>query len=217
MGSLIDRGFKPATLKGAIAEAVDERRQSVVYFAERDGLVKIEASGSLGQRLAELNRGDTALPGMLIKPVKLLATMPGGRPMERSLHELFAGRHREANWFLLDAQLAALIEAVAAAGGADVQAEMDRAQRDALAAGSGTSSAGRISRFDLEAIFRGDPALTWHEVAARLAELAPDRVAGMTAEIASVQVRALGVSSVSVKRAGRVTRGIRREHLDGGG
>jgi hypothetical protein len=87
----------------------------VVYFAERAGLVKIGTTGDITTRLAQLDQGVSAVRGMDLTPVTLLATMPGSRPVERAVHEMFANLRYRGEWFLLAPPLIGFIEAVAAA------------------------------------------------------------------------------------------------------
>lgn len=88
----------------------------VVYFVERDGLVKIGTTTKIDSRLERLHRGDAALPGMTISPVRLLAIMPGDRGVERSVHELFRSLRRGGEWFEHAEPLAGFVAAVSAAG-----------------------------------------------------------------------------------------------------
>lgn len=87
----------------------------VVYFAERSGLVKIGTTGDIAARLAQLDAGVSAVAGMEVTPVVLLATMPGSQPVERAVHEMFANLRYRGEWFLLAQPLIGFIEAVAAA------------------------------------------------------------------------------------------------------
>jgi hypothetical protein len=87
----------------------------VVYFAERAGLVKIGTTGDIAARLMQLGQGVSAIKGMELTPVTLLATMPGSRPVERAIHEMFANLRYRGEWFLLAQPLVGFIEAVAAA------------------------------------------------------------------------------------------------------
>lgn len=87
----------------------------VVYFVEREGLVKIGTTSNLPVRLHCLNRGDSAISGMTIGPVDLLATMPGGPEVESALHRLFARLRYDGEWFLLDEPLVGFVRSVARA------------------------------------------------------------------------------------------------------
>lgn len=88
----------------------------VVYFVRRGALVKIGTTGGLRQRVGQLNSGSCVLDGMdCDEPVDILAVMPGGRPVERSLHALFASLRYEQEWFHLEEPLVSFIEATAQA------------------------------------------------------------------------------------------------------
>jgi hypothetical protein len=87
----------------------------VVYFVRRGALVKIGTTGDLPGRLLALDKGYSSVAGMEPGEVELLATMPGGRPVEKSLHELFAILRYAKEWFFLEEPLAGFIRAVAAA------------------------------------------------------------------------------------------------------
>ncbi|HYS41936.1 MAG TPA: GIY-YIG nuclease family protein [Pseudonocardiaceae bacterium] len=82
------------------------KQDSVVYFVERDGFVKIGYSSDLVKRLAAIGRGNSMPAGMSVGPVRLLATMPGARPKEGYLHRNFDYlRLGGSEWFLLDNDL----------------------------------------------------------------------------------------------------------------
>lgn len=87
----------------------------VVYFAERNGLIKIGTTGGLGDRVGQLDKGDCAVPGVDVSPVRVLATMPGSREVERAVHEMFANLCYQGEWFLLAEPLIGFIQAVSAA------------------------------------------------------------------------------------------------------
>lgn len=84
-----------------LAEAAERKSRSVVYFVERDGFIKIGITTQLQKRLKALSRGGQMPDGMTVGPVKLLATMPGGRSNEAYLHGCF-DKHRipGTEWFL---------------------------------------------------------------------------------------------------------------------
>lgn len=96
-----------------VAEPV--AHQPLVYFVERHGFLKIGTTRNLATRVASLDRGCSAIPGMTIDPVNVLAVMPGGVEVERSLHLLFADLRYGGEWFLLDHPLTGFVDAVAAA------------------------------------------------------------------------------------------------------
>lgn len=72
------------------------KRPTVVYFAERDGLIKIGMSGVVEKRMAALH-------------CSLLATYPGGRDLERRMHERFAADAVGGEWFKPSPELRNLI------------------------------------------------------------------------------------------------------------
>lgn len=109
------------TRRGVTLDSLRDARQvhdQVVYFVERHGFVKIGTTQNLPARLAALDRGDSAIPGMMIDPVTVLAVMPGGHQVERALHALFEYLRYDGEWFLLDGPLVPFIKAIAEARGA---------------------------------------------------------------------------------------------------
>lgn len=97
-----------------LGEASSAQR-SVVYFVERDGFVKIGTTRNLVGRIYELNRGSSALSGMVLSNVNLLALMPGDAHVERAMHRMFADLRYDGEWFLHDDPLASFIRAAAGA------------------------------------------------------------------------------------------------------
>lgn len=86
------------------------RGVSLVYFVRRAELIKIGTTTNLRSRLSALNRGDCAAPGMTITPVELLATTPGDRAFERSLHCQFDEyRVPGTEWFQVHPALLRLV------------------------------------------------------------------------------------------------------------
>lgn len=80
--------------------------ESLVYFVERDGFVKIGTTTNLARRLRDLARGGAIMPqGMTIGPMTVLATMPGTRRNEAFLHQRFAHLRLEGEWFLLEDEI----------------------------------------------------------------------------------------------------------------
>jgi len=63
-------------------------------------------------------------------------------------------------------------------------------------------------------IERGETGAQWEEIAARLAARLPEAYADVTAESISAQVRAFGVRSVDVKRAGKALKGAKTDDID---
>lgn len=111
-GIFTRRGVRLADLTTAVRS-----HGQVVYFAERHGFVKIGTTQNLPARIDAINSGDSAIAGMTITPVKLLALMPGGLAVEQSVHELFRSLRYDGEWFLFDEPLVSFVRSVAAAGG----------------------------------------------------------------------------------------------------
>lgn len=110
----IHRGQR--TARAVTAETLRSARQiheQVVYFVERQGFIKIGTTQNLAARLAALDRGDSAIPGMTINPVTVLAVMSGGRPVEQAVHALFEHLRYDGEWFLLDGPLVRFVQAIA--------------------------------------------------------------------------------------------------------
>ena len=84
-----------------------ETRSSVVYFAERDGFVKIGTTRDLRGRMKALAAGGSMVDGMTVGPLKLLATVPGTRDNEQYFHKKFARLRVDPKreWFLFEAEL----------------------------------------------------------------------------------------------------------------
>lgn len=81
---------------------VDVTAGPYVYFAERDGLVKIGWSGHPCQRALGLK-------------ASLLAVVPGSRQDERIMHERFAGDRVAGEWFRPSPALVEYVDALKAA------------------------------------------------------------------------------------------------------
>jgi len=90
---------------GKVKREEHVRRASLVYFVERDGFVKIGFAFNVPNRIREINRGSSSIPGMTVSPVRLLATMPGGKRNERWLHDRFAHVRVDGEWFLPDDEM----------------------------------------------------------------------------------------------------------------
>lgn len=219
---LLDAGYGPE-LKSTLKDAVDEQRDHVVYFVERGGLVKIGTTCKLGNRIASLNRGDSAIPGMIVSPVNQLAVMPGGRAVERSIHATFAKLRHAGEWFVLEEPLLGFIRALSDAGDSANEATrriFDKAAADAER-GRATAYANESDiLFDVHDIFTPeDRFLHWQLIADRLAAGKPGRYAGITKEVASLRLRALGVPSVvgvaaRLGHGNRVLRGARFDAVE---
>ena len=83
-----------------------------------------------------------------------------------------------------------------------------------VAVGDSEEQAAREPLADALAVFNGETGLHWSVLAERLVARWPDRYAGATAESVSSELRALGVPSVQVKRAGENRQGCRRDNLE---
>lgn len=86
----------------AMELAIAARDGSSVYFAGSGGQIKIGWSRKVSARLAQLQTGSPI-------PIKLLGTMPGGRAVERRLHEKFAHLRISGEWFTDAPELLAFI------------------------------------------------------------------------------------------------------------
>jgi len=75
--------------------------KQVVYFMERDGMVKIGISKDVSKRMKQVSKGSSMIPGMTLGPVTLLGTMPGGRDQEFKLHRQFRHLRVDGEWFHL--------------------------------------------------------------------------------------------------------------------
>lgn len=91
-----------------------ERGSSLVYFVERENLIKIGVTTNLENRLKAIGRGSGMPDGMTVGPVKLLATEPGDRRLEASLHARFRrSRVGRTEWFRPSKALRRYIEDLA--------------------------------------------------------------------------------------------------------
>lgn len=90
----------------ALEAAIAKRDGSSVYFAEAGNRIKIGWSKRVASRVATLQTGNSA-------PVRLLGTTPGGRALERRLHQEFAHARIAGEWFLPTPELRARIAALA--------------------------------------------------------------------------------------------------------
>lgn len=92
--------------------AARHEREPCVYFAEREGFVKIGTTIDVPARMAVLAAGGSMLAGMTAGPVTLLATIPGGIAEEKALHRRFrrlrADPKRE--WFRYEGALRKFVE-----------------------------------------------------------------------------------------------------------
>ncbi|WP_433388425.1 cell division protein FtsK [Micromonospora sp. KLBMP9576] len=84
-----------------------------------------------------------------------------------------------------------------------------------MAAGEDIARESRDVLADVRALFGpNERGLQWEDIAARLAERMPEYYADTTAESISAQVRAFGVQSVDVKRAGKALKGAKADAID---
>jgi hypothetical protein len=74
-----------------------------VYFAEKDGLIKIGYSADPTQRAKTLR-------------ARLLGVMPGGRRMERVMHSTFDAYRSHGEWFNPGVRLVVFVEALGCDG-----------------------------------------------------------------------------------------------------
>lgn len=72
---------------------------SVVYFVEREELIKIGVTTNLDSRLKAISGGSCMPPGMTVGPVTLLAVEPGDRTLEQQLHRKFERSRAAGEWF----------------------------------------------------------------------------------------------------------------------
>ena len=86
--------------RAALDKAKKGRKPSFVYFAEREGLIKIGTTTNLRSRLKALGKGGSMPPGMTVGPVKLLASTRGTRDEEYEYHQKFRKqRIPKTEWF----------------------------------------------------------------------------------------------------------------------
>ena len=84
-----------------------------------------------------------------------------------------------------------------------------------MAAGEDAVREARDVLADVRRIYGpGERGLHWQQIANRLAESFPEHYADLTPDAISAQVRALGVSSVDVKREGQVLKGARADAVE---
>ncbi len=79
--------------------------KSVVYFMEREGLVKIGVTKNIDKRIREVSRGSAMPKGMTVGPVRLLGTIPGAYDEERALHKKFWRYRVGGEWFTYERQV----------------------------------------------------------------------------------------------------------------
>lgn len=89
-GNPIGTYLEPAV--SALDATIAARDGSSVYFAQADDRVKIGWSKKVAARLAQLQTGNAT-------PIQLLGTVPGGRTLERQLHDRFAHLRLSGEWF----------------------------------------------------------------------------------------------------------------------
>ena len=89
-------------------------RAHCVYFAERDGFVKIGRTSDLKKRMHDIGKGSCMPQGMSVGPVRLLAVIYCACETktcvrERHFHDKFRSQWLEGEWFLLDQELSSFI------------------------------------------------------------------------------------------------------------
>jgi hypothetical protein len=90
------------------------RRAHCVYFAEREGFVKIGRTANVKKRMHSIGKGSCMPQGMSVGPVRLLAVIycdctGKGCVRERHFHERFRDKHLEGEWFLFDREINAFV------------------------------------------------------------------------------------------------------------
>lgn len=87
-------------------------RPPYIYFAERDGFVKIGTTVNIAARMLALSGGGNMVAGMTVGPVTLLATTPGGPKEEKRLHFQFRRLRVDPRreWFRYEGALVRYVE-----------------------------------------------------------------------------------------------------------
>lgn len=93
----------------ALDQALRERDGSRVYFAGAGSRIKIGWSRNVAARIAQLQTGNA-------EAVRLLATTPGARALERQLHDQFAEARVAGEWFEATPALVAYVAALSGSG-----------------------------------------------------------------------------------------------------
>jgi len=128
---VVDRHFASQLVRGIVDTEVDEAevwrqhrkkigpwppegRAHCVYFAEREGFVKIGRTANLQKRLHQIGGGSCMPQGMSVGPVRPLGVIYcacDGRTCVREsyFHQKFRDKHLEGEWFIFDDELAAFI------------------------------------------------------------------------------------------------------------
>ena len=89
-------------------------RAHCVYFAAREGFVKIGRTSNIQKRMHDIGKGSCMPQGMSVGPVQVLAVIycdctEKGCVRETHFHEKFRDQWLEGEWFLLDDELASFI------------------------------------------------------------------------------------------------------------
>lgn len=89
-------------------------RAHCVYFAHRDGFVKIGRTSNLKKRMHDIGKGSCMPQGMSVGPVAPLAVIhcactTRGCVREKHFHDRFRAKRLEGEWFLLDDEIAGFI------------------------------------------------------------------------------------------------------------
>lgn len=192
-----------------------------VYFAGRDGFVKIGTTRHIAARLRALDKGSCAPRGMSRTPVTLLAIMPGGHKVESALHEMFRPLLYELEWFLAAPPLTDFVAAVAAAGayapGVLPPGALARdvaeppAKPTPPAVGPGRDVLG-----DTLAVLTaaGRRTIHWCDLTRLLAERDPAGYGAVGQNTISALMRSHGVPSENIHASGVVRRGCKRERIE---
>lgn len=193
--SLIDMTQRPSGVgTGQVAQQfISFRDNHQVRFALRTGSWQMSDLVLGAGAYSEGHDSSTLLP--TYKGVGILRGASDDTPTVRT----YLADHEDAEKILLAART--LRERAGTLSGMAIGQNVAKQARDVLA--------------DVKSVFTaGEPGLHWEEIAARLAEQMPEHYADITAETISAQLRALGVPSVDVKRAGASRKGARIDALN---
>ena len=82
---------------------------TTVYFAKRHQFVKIGYATNVQSRLKSIAAGSGIITGMVAGPVKLIASIPGGKSKESKLHQRFRHIRIGGEWFLYNYEMQSFI------------------------------------------------------------------------------------------------------------
>jgi DNA segregation ATPase FtsK/SpoIIIE, S-DNA-T family len=193
--SFIDATQRPSGVgTGQVGQQfISYRDNHQVRFALRTGSWQVSDLVLGSGAYSEGFDSSTLLP--TYKGVGILRGASDATPTVRT----FLADHEDAEKILLAAR--ALRERAGTLSGVAAGESVARTVRDVLA--------------DVKAVFGPDErGLQWDDIATRLAQRMPEHYGDLTAEAISAQLRALGVPSVDVKKAGAARKGARRDAID---